>query len=98
MDAQEYWAVKNFDNVAKIEASRQAADSDELNETGKMVYAEAVRNLDMTKMFPIPAFAPDYRSLLNPQADAALLGDKTPEEALQQAQEDVEALVARNKQ
>ncbi|PZD97444.1 ABC transporter substrate-binding protein [Paenibacillus sambharensis] len=98
VEAQKYWAVKNFDNIANIEASRQAAGSDELSETGRMVYSEAVRNLDVTKMFPIPAFAPDYRSLLNPQADAALQGDKMPEEALEQAQEDVEALVARNKQ
>jgi multiple sugar transport system substrate-binding protein len=97
VQAQEYWAIKNFDNVANIEASQKAANNAELSDKGKFVYNLAVENLAVTKMFPVPAFAPDYRSLLNPQADAALLGDVTPEDALKQAQADVEALIKQNK-
>jgi multiple sugar transport system substrate-binding protein len=95
--AQEYWAIKNFDNVANIEASEKAAKNTELSEMGKFVYNKSVENLKVTKMFPIPAFAPDFRSLLNPQADAALLGDTSAEKALKQAQADVEALIKQNK-
>ncbi|MBD2872533.1 ABC transporter substrate-binding protein [Paenibacillus arenilitoris] len=97
VQAQEYWAIKNFDNVANIEASEKAATNAELDEKGKLVYGEAVKNLKDTKIFPIPAFAPDFRSLLNPLAEAALLGQKTAEEALEQAQKEVEALVKANK-
>ncbi|CAM4138558.1 ABC transporter substrate-binding protein [Paenibacillus alkaliterrae] len=67
VQAQEYWAIKNFDNVANIEASEKAAMNAELDEKGKLVYGEAVKNLQDTKIFPIPEFAPDFRSLLNPQ-------------------------------
>ncbi|WP_313996608.1 ABC transporter substrate-binding protein [uncultured Paenibacillus sp.] len=96
VQAQQYWAVKNFDNVANKEAADQAAQSPELDETGKMVYAKAVENLQNTKLFPTPAFAPDYRNLVNPQVDAALLGDTTAEKALAQAQKDVEKLIQSN--
>jgi multiple sugar transport system substrate-binding protein len=97
VQAQEHWAVKNFDNVANIEASNKAALNPELTDTGKWVYSEAVKNLKVTKIFPIPEFAPDFRSLLNPQADAVLLGKATPEKALEQAQKDVENLIKSNK-
>lgn len=97
VQAQEYWAIKNFDNVANIEASKQAAQNAELDEKGKWVYNEAVKNMEVTKLFPIPYFAPDFRNLLNPEADAALLGKETPEKALEKAQAEVEKLVKANK-
>ena len=97
VDAQEYWAIKNFDNVANIEASNKAAQNSELDDKGKMVYSEAVKNLEVTKLFPIPYFAPDFRSLLNPEAEAALLGQATPEKALEKAQAEVENLIKMNK-
>ncbi len=97
VQAQEYWAIKNFDNVANIEASKQAAQNAELDEKGKWVYNEAVKNMEVTKIYPIPYFAPDFRNLLNPEADAALLGKETPEKALEKAQAEVEKLVKANK-
>jgi len=93
VQAQEYWAIKNFDNVANVEASEKAAANPELDEKGKAVYAFAVENLKVTKLFPIPPYAADYRSLLNPQADAALLKQAAPADALKKAQADVEQLI-----
>lgn len=97
VQAQEYWAIKNFDNVANIEASKKAAQNAELDEKGKWVYNEAVKNLDVTKIYPIPYFAPDFRNLLNPEAEAALLGKESPEKALENAQAEVEKLIKANK-
>ncbi|HZG87090.1 ABC transporter substrate-binding protein [Paenibacillus sp.] len=95
--AQEYWAVKNFDNVANIEAAETAAGNSELSDKGKEVYQMAVDNMEWTKLSPVPLEAPEYWNLKNPQMDAALLGQKTPEEALAQAQKEVEELIQRNK-
>jgi multiple sugar transport system substrate-binding protein len=97
VQAQKHWAVQNFANVPNIEAAESAAKDPALTDTGKYVYGSMVKNLEVTKMFPVPAFAPDYRSLVNPQADAALLGDTSPENALKQAQADVESLIKQNK-
>lgn len=95
--AQEYWAVKNFDNVANIEAAEAAATNDELNEKGQEVYQMAVDNMQWTKLTPVPLWAADYSPLKSAQIDAAILGDKSPEAALEQAQKDVQAHIDRLK-
>jgi multiple sugar transport system substrate-binding protein len=89
-EAQEYWAVKNFDNVANIEASENAAKSSELTEDGKRVYEAAVKNMEETILTPFPLEVPDFINLINPEIEKALLGDKTPQEALDDAQKAVE--------
>lgn len=90
VDAQKYWAIKNYDNVANKEAAE--ATVDELKGEEKTVYEATVKNLEQTKMFPVPAEYPDYHSRINPQIDNALLGKITPEKALKKAEADVEKM------
>ncbi|MGM9921042.1 MAG: ABC transporter substrate-binding protein [Bhargavaea sp.] len=94
-EAQEYWAVKNFDNVANIEASESAASSDEFNDNGKMVYELAVEAMPLTMLTPTSLVAPDYMTLVNPEFDNVYLGKKTPEQALKDAQAAVEKEISK---
>ncbi|MFC0472115.1 ABC transporter substrate-binding protein [Halalkalibacter kiskunsagensis] len=96
-EAQEYWAIMNFENVANIEGANNAAVNPELNEDGQLVYGAAVDNMDHTILTPMPLEAPDFMSLVNPELDRIFLGDKTPQEALDDAQAAVERLVEDNK-
>lgn len=91
VQAQTYWAQKNFDNVANKEAS----NNPELQKNP--VYKASVDNLAVTKMTPNPLFAPDYINLINPQRDAIMLGEKSVPDGLNQAQADVEKLISNNK-
>jgi multiple sugar transport system substrate-binding protein len=95
--AQEYWAVKNFDNVANIEGANNAAKSSELDKAGQRVYQMAVDNMEDTILTPIPVEAPDMSSLINPEIDKFFLGDKSAEEALKDAQKAVEKLAENTK-
>lgn len=97
VDAQKYWAVKNFDNVANKEAAEAAAESDEFKEDGTMVYKMAVENMDHTLLTPVPVIAPDFTSLINPNIDEFMLGSMTAKEALQKSQADVDRLIEKNK-
>lgn len=97
VEAQEYWAVKNFDNIANVEAAEAAAKSDEFTEDGTMVYEKAVENMEHTLLTPVPVFAPDFSSMINPNIDEFLLGSKTAKEALEKSQTDVENLIEKNK-
>ena len=90
VDAQKYWAVKNYDNVANKEAAE--ATVAELKGPDKIVFEATVKNLEQTKMFPVPVEYPDYHSRINPQIDHALLGKISPEKALEKAEEDVEKM------
>ncbi|MFP7444752.1 ABC transporter substrate-binding protein [Bacillus infantis] len=89
-EAQKYWAMENFDNVASIEGADAAAE--ELEGKDKEVYEATIKNLEDTQLFPIPVEYPDYLSRVNPQIDNALLGKQSPEEALEKAEKDVEKL------
>lgn len=91
VQAQTYWAEKNFDNVANKEAS----NNPELQKN--MVYKASVDNLANTKITPNPLNAPDYINLINPQRDAIMLGQKSVQDGLKQAQIDVEKLISNNK-
>ncbi|MNM86719.1 putative arabinose-binding protein precursor [compost metagenome] len=91
VQAQTYWAQKNFDNVANKEAS----NNPELQKNP--VYKASVDNLAVTKITPNPLDAPDYINLINPQRDAIMLGEKSVQEGLSQAQADVEKLISNNK-
>ena len=95
-EAQEYWAVNNFDNVANIEALENAATSDELTDMGKEVYQTAVDNMENTILTPIPLEAPDMLNVINPELDRIYLKEKTPQEAMDDAQKAVEHLVETN--
>ncbi|WKA58207.1 ABC transporter substrate-binding protein [Planococcus shenhongbingii] len=96
VEAQEYWAVKNFDNIANIEAAEAAAKSDEFTEDGTMVYEMAVENMEQTLLTPVPVIAPDFSSLINPNMDEFFLGSMTAKEALEKSQTDVENLIKKN--
>ncbi|WP_274650799.1 ABC transporter substrate-binding protein [Paenibacillus humicola] len=89
--AQKYWAQKNFDNVANI----QASNDPELQ--ADPVYKAAVDNLKNTKVSVVPINAPDFRNLINPEVDAVLLGKETPKEGLDKAQAAVQNLMDQNK-
>ncbi|MCQ4087272.1 ABC transporter substrate-binding protein [Saccharibacillus sp. JS10] len=91
VDAQKYWAIKNFDNVANIEA----AEDPEANENA--IYKASVDNLADTKVFQVPLSASGYKDLINPHMDAVFLGQETPEQALAAAEKDVQALIEKNK-
>ncbi|GGH84782.1 multiple sugar transport system substrate-binding protein [Pullulanibacillus pueri] len=92
---QAYWASKNFDNVANIQGSKDAAK--DLSGKAKEVYQLAVENLDQTLITPQPIEAPDYTSLVNPEIDKVMLGKKSPQAALDDAQKAVEKLAKSNK-
>lgn len=98
VDAQEYWAVQNFDNVANIEAAENAAENNEFTEDGSMVYQMAVDNMEYTLLTPVPVVAPDFTSYINPNIEEFFLGSMTAEEALAKSQADVENLVEKNSQ
>ncbi|WP_274362969.1 ABC transporter substrate-binding protein [Paenibacillus thermotolerans] len=89
--AQKYWAQYNFDNVANIEASN---DPDLLNDP---IYKATVENLKTTVVAAVPVEAPDFASLVNPEIDAILLGQQSPEDGLAKAQAAVEDLIESNK-
>ena len=95
--AQEYWAVKNFDNIANVKASMKAINNPELNVNGKLVFAKSVQSLEKTIMVPVPLTAPEYWTLINPNIDAVLMGKMSAEDALNRAQKDVEDLIKANK-
>src|SRR5690625_1313989 len=85
-----------FDIMANIEANESLVDHPDLNENGQMIYELAHQNLEHTVITPIPLNAPDYIQLVNGQLDEALLGNKSAQEALDDAQESVENLVSQN--
>lgn len=85
-EAQEYWAANNFDNVANMEATMNAFENDLLTDKGKEVYQVAVDNLEQTILTPVPILFPDLLNLINPEFDLLFLGEKTPQEALDDAQ------------
>jgi len=89
-DAQKYWAQFNFDNVA----NKEVAGDEEL--MADPVYKFSVENLAVTNMTPVPVSAPDFATLLNPEIEAALQGQQSPEDALAKAQKAVEDLIAQN--
>lgn len=91
--AQEYWATHNFDSVANIEAAENALSSEKLDEKGQEVYQVAVDNMENTILTPIPIEMPDILSIINPELDRIYLGEKTPQEALDDAQEMAEQQV-----
>lgn len=91
-EAQEYWAVKNFDNVANIEGAEAAAESEELTEKGKEVYQLAIDNMEHTILTPFPVEAPDMMSVVNPELEKFRLGEQSAEEALENAQNAVSDL------
>ncbi len=96
-EGAEYWAAHNFDNVANIAGSNNAASSDILSEKGKVVYQMAADNLNWTVMTPQLLTAPEYWNLVNPEKDAFILGRKSAEEALETAQKSVEELIENQK-
>ncbi len=96
VQTQQYFGVNSFDIMANEDANEGLASHSELSESGQMIYELAHENLDDTVLTPVPLEAPDYLSLLNSHIDEALLGRKSPQEALDEAQDDVEDLVEQN--
>lgn len=92
-EVQERFGMNSFDIMANSEANENLAAHPELDETGHMIYEMAHQNLEYTVITPVPLDAPDFDSLVNTQIDAAFLGEKTAEEALEDAQNSVENLV-----
>ncbi|SHE39142.1 multiple sugar transport system substrate-binding protein [Atopostipes suicloacalis DSM 15692] len=95
-EVQTTFGLNSFDIMANQEANEALEDHPDLDENGHMIYKLAHQNLDYTVITPVPLTAPDYLQLVNGQLDEALLGNKTPQEALDAAQESVENLVEQN--
>ncbi|MFB5663452.1 ABC transporter substrate-binding protein [Alteribacillus sp. HJP-4] len=87
-ETQKYWATENFDNVANIEASEAAVE--ELEGGEKETYQTSVEALEETMFFTAPFELPDYEDYIIPNIDEAMLDNMTPQEALDQSQEEVE--------
>lgn len=89
---QEKFGEKSFDIMANQEANENLIKGDKLTKKGKMIYKIADENFPKTVITPTPLAAPDYQNLVNEQIDEVLLGKKTPQERLKQAQKSVENL------
>ncbi len=97
-EVQERFGLNSFDIMANQEANENLVEHPELDEEGQMIYELADTNFENTVITPVPLTAPDYLSLVNGPLDEALLGNLTPQEALDQAQESVENLVDQNQE
>lgn len=95
-EVQEQFGLNSFDIMANQEANENLVEHSDLDEEGQMIYELAHSNLEETVITPVPLTAPDYLPLINGPIDEALLGQLTPQEALDQAQESVESLVEQN--
>lgn len=92
-EVQEKFGLNSFDIMANMEANENLIDHPDLDEKGHMIYEMAHKNLEVTTLTPVPLSAPDFHSLVNSPIDEALLGKKSAQEALDQAQKSVENLV-----
>ncbi len=95
-EVQERFGANSFDIMANMEANENLVNHPDLDETGQMIYELAHSNLEHTVITPVPLTAPDFIPLVNGQIDEALLGNKSAQEALDDAQASVENLVEQN--
>ncbi|GEK89476.1 multiple sugar transport system substrate-binding protein [Alkalibacterium putridalgicola] len=95
-EVQERFGMNSFDIMANIEANENLTSHPDLEEQGQEMYQMAQESLETTVITPVPLTAPDYIPLVNAEIDAAFLGEKTAQEALDAAQESVENLVEQN--
>jgi multiple sugar transport system substrate-binding protein len=93
VESQEEFGANSFDIMANIEANENLTEHEDLDEEGQMIYEMAHQNLEVTILTPTPIEAADFHSLVNSEIDRAFLGEKTAQEALDDAQEAVERLV-----
>lgn len=97
-EVQERFGLNSFDIMANQEANQNLVTHPDLDEEGQMIYELADQNLENTVITPVPLTAPDFIPLVNGQIDEALLGNKTAQEALDDAQASVEDLVEQNQE
>ncbi|MBM6614253.1 ABC transporter substrate-binding protein [Desemzia sp. RIT804] len=95
-EVQEKFGLNSFDIMANQEANTNLISHPDLDEEGQMIYEMADRNLESTVITPVPLTAPDFSSLVNGEIDNMMLGNQSPEEALEAAQASVENLVEQN--
>lgn len=93
---QEKFGEKSFDIMANKTANENLVDNKNLSEKGQMIYKMADDNFPNTVITPVPLTAPDYDSLVKEQLDQAMMGTKSPKEALEDAQKAVMDLVKQN--
>lgn len=91
--SQEEFGANSFDIMANVEANENLMEHADLDETGHMIYEMAHENLEVTILTPTPLDAPDFHNLVNSEIDRAFLGEKSAQEALDDAQQSVENLV-----
>lgn len=92
-EVQEKFGMNSFDIMANEEANTNLATHPDLDEKGHMIYEAAHKNLEHTVITPVPLNAPDFSALVNQEIDNVFLGNKSPQEALKDAQTSVENLV-----
>lgn len=91
-DSQLYWAENNFDLMANEQASIDAAESTEFNNTDQKVYNTMVDNMENTVLTLIPLGAPDYGSTLHSIFDEIINGSETVEDGIPRAQSEMERM------
>lgn len=64
-----------------------------MSEKGQEVYQAAVENMEYTILTPQPLAIPDIMTYINTELDNIYLGYKTPQEALDDAQNMVEQML-----
>lgn len=92
-ETQEEFGMNSFDIMANQEANENLMTHPDLSEEGQLMYEMAHQNFENTVITPVPLTAPDFVPLVNGQIDEAFLGNKTAQEALEDAQASVENLV-----
>ncbi|WP_153462912.1 ABC transporter substrate-binding protein [Sediminibacillus terrae] len=88
VEAQTYWGENNFDNIANKKATEQITEN--LDGKGEEIFHKSMESLEHTYLSITPPEYPEYENLVNPLIDDALNGKISVEEALDQAQKDVE--------
>ncbi|WP_068774032.1 ABC transporter substrate-binding protein [Paenibacillus sp. FJAT-26967] len=90
-EAQQSWSLRNMEMSANKDVmyNNQMADNP--------VYQAVSSNLEVTRLFAEPLSAPDFKSVIASQIDEALLGIRSPEEALRNAQSEVIHLMELNR-
>lgn len=86
-ESQVYWASQVYDTVANIEASKDPSLMD------NPVFKIALEAMPETVVTQDRLTAPGASDIVLPYLDEIILGDKTPKEALDEAQAQVEQLI-----
>lgn len=93
VEAQSYWGLKNFDNVANTQGNEATLNNSEMDERDREIYQIAVDNLELTKMAPTPQNAMDFKNIIQPHIDQVIIGSGDAKTELDEAQSELERMM-----